>query len=145
MPAGGADGDCIRAIGRAMRARSVDRSALKPFDAKCRKSARHRIFRALSFGGCRSFQLDRPRAGLSDPSGPPDRRLYAQVAPPIAPLRLIAAKLESTLGQAIAVENKPGGNGAVAAQYVAQAEPDGYTLFFTTRARSRSARRSTPI
>jgi tripartite-type tricarboxylate transporter receptor subunit TctC len=46
--------------------------------------------------------------------------------------RLIAAKMESTLGQAVAVENKPGGNGAVAAQYVAQSEPDGYTLFFTT-------------
>jgi tripartite-type tricarboxylate transporter receptor subunit TctC len=46
--------------------------------------------------------------------------------------RLIAAKMEGTLGQAVAVENKPGGNGAVAAQYVAQAEPDGYTLFFTT-------------
>jgi tripartite-type tricarboxylate transporter receptor subunit TctC len=46
--------------------------------------------------------------------------------------RLIAAKMESTLGRAIAVENKPGANGAVAAQYVAQAEPDGYTLFFST-------------
>ena len=46
--------------------------------------------------------------------------------------RLIAAKMESTLGHAVAVENKPGGNGAVAAQYVAQSEPDGYTLFFTT-------------
>jgi tripartite-type tricarboxylate transporter receptor subunit TctC len=46
--------------------------------------------------------------------------------------RLIAAKMESTLGGAIAVENKPGANGAVAAQYVAQAEPDGYVLFFTT-------------
>jgi tripartite-type tricarboxylate transporter receptor subunit TctC len=46
--------------------------------------------------------------------------------------RLIAAKMESTLGQAVAVENKPGGNGAVAAQYVSQSEPDGYTLFFTT-------------
>jgi tripartite-type tricarboxylate transporter receptor subunit TctC len=34
--------------------------------------------------------------------------------------RLIAANMESTLGQAVAVENKPGGNGAVAAQYVAQ-------------------------
>jgi hypothetical protein len=40
--------------------------------------------------------------------------------------------MESTLGQPLAVENKPGANGAVAAQYVAQAEPDGYTLFFTT-------------
>ena len=46
--------------------------------------------------------------------------------------RLIAAKMEGTLGQAVAVENRPGGNGAVAAQYVAQSEPDGYTLFFTT-------------
>ena len=46
--------------------------------------------------------------------------------------RLIAAKMESTLGGPVAVENKPGGNGAVAAQYVAQAEADGYTLFFTT-------------
>ena len=46
--------------------------------------------------------------------------------------RLIAAKMESTLGEAVAVENKPGANGAVAAQYVAQSQPDGYTLFFTT-------------
>jgi len=46
--------------------------------------------------------------------------------------RVIAAKMEGTLHQAVAVENKPGANGAVAAQYVAQSEPDGYTLFFTT-------------
>jgi tripartite-type tricarboxylate transporter receptor subunit TctC len=46
--------------------------------------------------------------------------------------RLIAAKMESALGESVVVENKPGANGAVAAQYVAQSEPDGYTLFFTT-------------
>ena len=46
--------------------------------------------------------------------------------------RLIADKMQSTLGEAVAVENKPGANGAVAAQYVAQSDPDGYTLFFTT-------------
>ena len=46
--------------------------------------------------------------------------------------RVIAAKMEGTLHQSVAVENKPGANGAVAAQYVAQSEPDGYTLFFTT-------------
>jgi tripartite-type tricarboxylate transporter receptor subunit TctC len=46
--------------------------------------------------------------------------------------RLIADKMRSTLGETVAVENKPGANGAVAAQYVAQSDPDGYTLFFTT-------------
>jgi tripartite-type tricarboxylate transporter receptor subunit TctC len=46
--------------------------------------------------------------------------------------RLIADKMQSTLGESVAVENKPGANGAVAAQYVAQSDPDGYTLFFTT-------------
>jgi tripartite-type tricarboxylate transporter receptor subunit TctC len=46
--------------------------------------------------------------------------------------RLIADKMHATLGQAVAVENKPGANGAIAAQYVAQSDPDGYTLFFST-------------
>ena len=46
--------------------------------------------------------------------------------------RLIADKMQRLLGAAVAVENKPGANGAIAAQYVAQAEPDGYTLFFST-------------
>jgi tripartite-type tricarboxylate transporter receptor subunit TctC len=46
--------------------------------------------------------------------------------------RLIADKMRETLGQVVAVENKPGANGAIAAQYVAQSDPDGYTLFFTT-------------
>ena len=46
--------------------------------------------------------------------------------------RLIADKMHETLGQVVAIENKPGANGAIAAQYVAQSDPDGYTLFFTT-------------
>ncbi|HEX4408070.1 MAG TPA: tripartite tricarboxylate transporter substrate binding protein [Xanthobacteraceae bacterium] len=46
--------------------------------------------------------------------------------------RLIADKTQRILGQAIAVENKPGASGAVAAQYVAQSDADGYTLFFST-------------
>jgi tripartite-type tricarboxylate transporter receptor subunit TctC len=46
--------------------------------------------------------------------------------------RLIADEMQRRLGQPVAVENKPGANGAIAAQYVAQSDPDGYTLFFTT-------------
>jgi tripartite-type tricarboxylate transporter receptor subunit TctC len=46
--------------------------------------------------------------------------------------RLLAERLRAPLGQNVIVENKPGANGAIAADYVAKAEPDGYTLFFTT-------------
>jgi len=46
--------------------------------------------------------------------------------------RIIAEKMQTLLGQPIVVENKPGANGAIGAEYVAKADPDGYTLFFTT-------------
>ena len=45
---------------------------------------------------------------------------------------VIADKMQALLSQPIAVENKPGANGAIGAEYVAKSEPDGYTLFFTT-------------
>jgi tripartite-type tricarboxylate transporter receptor subunit TctC len=46
--------------------------------------------------------------------------------------RLLAAHIRIPLGQTVVVENKPGANGAIAAEYVAKSEGDGYTLFFTT-------------
>ena len=46
--------------------------------------------------------------------------------------RLLAERLRTLLGQTVVVENRPGANGAIAAEYVAKSEPDGYTLFFTT-------------
>src|ERR1700752_1471392 len=48
------------------------------------------------------------------------------------PTGVIADKVRRILGQPAAVENKPGANGAIGAEYVAKSEPDGYTLFFTT-------------
>jgi tripartite-type tricarboxylate transporter receptor subunit TctC len=46
--------------------------------------------------------------------------------------RLIADRAKNLLGRSIIVENKPGANGAIGADYVSKASPDGYTLFFST-------------
>jgi tripartite-type tricarboxylate transporter receptor subunit TctC len=46
--------------------------------------------------------------------------------------RLLADKLKGTLGQNVIIENKPGANAAIGADYVAKSEADGHTLFFTT-------------
>ena len=46
--------------------------------------------------------------------------------------RQLAERAKASLGQSIVVENKPGANGAIGAEYVAKSEPDGYTLFFST-------------
>src|SRR5437762_786578 len=42
--------------------------------------------------------------------------------------RAIGSKFQELLGQPAVVENKPGANGALAAEYVAKAEPDGHTI-----------------
>jgi len=46
--------------------------------------------------------------------------------------RLLADRLRGPLGQPVVVENRTGANGAIGAELVAKAEPDGYTLYFTT-------------
>jgi tripartite-type tricarboxylate transporter receptor subunit TctC len=46
--------------------------------------------------------------------------------------RLMAPKISDRLGQPVVVENRPGANGLIATQGVAQSEPDGHTIFFGT-------------
>ena len=46
--------------------------------------------------------------------------------------RAIGAEVTKATGQAVVVESRAGAFGGIAAQYVAKANPDGYTLFMTT-------------
>jgi tripartite-type tricarboxylate transporter receptor subunit TctC len=45
--------------------------------------------------------------------------------------RILAQKLSDNLGQQFIVENRAGGGGNTGSDFVAKAEPDGYTLLFT--------------
>jgi tripartite-type tricarboxylate transporter receptor subunit TctC len=46
--------------------------------------------------------------------------------------RLVAEQIQSSLGAAVIVENKPGAATTIGAEQVARAEPDGYTLMIAT-------------
>lgn len=48
--------------------------------------------------------------------------------------RMVAAKLQDSLGQTVIVDNRAGANGMIGSSFVAHAAPDGYTLLAATPA-----------
>lgn len=46
--------------------------------------------------------------------------------------RIIAKKLSETIGQSVVVDNKAGAGGNIAAQHIATAAPDGYTIHLSS-------------
>ena len=46
--------------------------------------------------------------------------------------RLLADRLKTELSQPVLIENKPGANGAIGADFVAKSAPDGHTIFLST-------------
>jgi tripartite-type tricarboxylate transporter receptor subunit TctC len=55
------------------------------------------------------------------------------------PARLLAQKFSQALGQQFVVENKPGAGSNIAAEFVARAPADGYTIFMSTSANTINA------
>src|SRR5690625_2955912 len=49
-----------------------------------------------------------------------------------APIRFAAKYITETLGHTVIIENKPGGNSIIGATHVARANPDGYTLLYSS-------------
>ena len=56
---------------------------------------------------------------------------YAPGGLPDTVARVVGQKLSDKWGQAVVIENKPGGNGVVSAQALAARPADGYTLMIT--------------
>lgn len=83
---------------------------------------------ALSLTGPSFAQSNWPRRPIkwivSQPAG----------AGPDIIARFIAERLAASLGQAIVIENRPGGQNVIGAQAAARSAPDGYTFFFGTTA-----------
>ena len=59
---------------------------------------------------------------------------YSAGGPTDAMARMLATAIRPVLGQTIIVENKAGGGSNIGAEYVARAQPDGYTLMLRTSA-----------
>jgi tripartite-type tricarboxylate transporter receptor subunit TctC len=91
--------------------------------------SRRRFIAALSQG---TLALAMARPGLAQAGYPnrPIRIIVGFGAGGLADItmRIVADKLAERLGQRVIIDNRPGGGGVAAAQAVATAPPDGYTL-----------------
>jgi tripartite-type tricarboxylate transporter receptor subunit TctC len=54
---------------------------------------------------------------------------FAAGGPPDVVARTLGASMSRSLGQTVVIENKLGAGGTIAANFVAKANPDGYTIF----------------
>src|SRR5262249_4968382 len=79
-----------------------------------------------AFGACAAQAQDWPSRAVKLISP------FAAGGPTDIMARPVADHLSKVLGQPVVIENRAGGGTTIAAQAVARAEPDGYTIFFGT-------------
>jgi tripartite-type tricarboxylate transporter receptor subunit TctC len=88
---------------------------------------------------CAAAAASLPSTGLTQPSSYPNKPIRIVVAWPPGSLidvmvRIISEPMREILKQPLIIENKAGATGAIGADIVAGAAPDGYTLLFTSAA-----------
>ncbi len=95
---------------------------------------RRRLIASSAAAACAAGFAERAAAAAG---GWPDRPVHLIVplaagGPTDTVARILADRLSKTWGQQVVVENKPGAGTNFANEYVAHAEPDGYTALYAT-------------
>jgi tripartite-type tricarboxylate transporter receptor subunit TctC len=90
-----------------------------------------RMTRRYFIGAAAAFSVVRPLSAQA--AGYPERPITLVVAytpggPSDVLARIVGKNMGETLGNTFVIENKPGAGGNIAAEFVARAKPDGYTL-----------------
>jgi tripartite-type tricarboxylate transporter receptor subunit TctC len=100
-------------------------------------TASRRRFLQLASGSAALAVLSGPAGAQAYPSRPLHWIIGAGAgSSPDIVARLVAPRLSARLGQAVIVENRPGGGGNIATQAVVNAAPDGYSLLFVTNSQA---------
>jgi tripartite-type tricarboxylate transporter receptor subunit TctC len=101
-----------------------------------RKTSKHPLTSAVRLGMGALLLAGAAAAGAQAYPNRPIRMFvgYAAGGGADALARLTATQIGETLGQSVVVENRPGAGGTVAADALAKAPADGYTLYFADTA-----------